>query len=300
MKKASVVGRILVSVITILFLFGFKLTSFAEESENNLLNTNVTLTVSQNLSVSTDGNKLSVSALVTDDEGQEIDASGALSIYYKKATDSDYKKFTSKSLSVLDGQIFYIYADFAGNDVYAATKSEEIVINVKKFASLKGNLEASATVSGKATGAINLSESYADFNLVTDLAYYRQGNPATTVVSGKSITGLSEGTYYVSVPARQEGNQIYIFSGNQSVKIEEGAQPAHQSLGGFVFPRRGGGQQLIPLVHIQPRVHQQMQLVYILFILNPELPGSLSRDGAHHAHHFFRQQAKMERAFVRQ
>jgi|GEM_PF-4861994 len=225
MKKASAVRRILVSVITILFLVGLKLTSFAEESENNLLNTNVTLTVSQNLSVSTDGNKLSVSALVTDDEGQEIDASGALSIYYKKATDSDYKKFTSKSLSVSDGQIFYIYADFAGNDVYAATKSEEIVINVKKFASLKGNIEASATVSGKATGAINLSESYADFNLVTDLAYYRQGNPATTVVSGKSITGLSEGTYYVSAPARQEGNQIYIFSGNQSVKIEEGAQP---------------------------------------------------------------------------
>ena len=77
MKKASAVRRILVSIITILFLFGFKLTSLAEESENNLLNANVTLTVSQNLSVSTDGNKLSVSALVTDDEGQEIDASGS-------------------------------------------------------------------------------------------------------------------------------------------------------------------------------------------------------------------------------
>lgn len=224
MKKASAIKSILTIAISVLLLLFIRIPSLAEEEESSLLTANVTLSVSQDLAASSDGNKLIISAAVYDDGGQPVAADGVLTIYYKKAADKEYKKYTSRNLNVSDGT-YYVYAEYSGSDVYAAGRSEEAVINVKKFSSLKGKLEGAATVSDRATGSITLSEDYADYDLVTGLVYYRQGNPATTAVSGKSITGLSEGTYYVSVPARQEGNQIYIFSGNQSVKVEEGAQP---------------------------------------------------------------------------
>lgn len=229
MRKERVFYRIYQRVISLALAlilgFAFKSYSFAEESDDVLLNSNVIVYITQDLSKSVDGNKLNLSAIVYNDAGEAIDvADGNVTIYYNKSIDGKYNVFNSKFLSVSKNKEYQIYAEFNGNDKYLPSKSEVKTISVKQFVELKGNIISTATVPEGATGTITVGDSYADFALITALTYYK-GNSGDTTVEGITISGLSEGTYYVSVPAKSVGDTFYLKSKNEAVKIEEGAQP---------------------------------------------------------------------------
>lgn len=225
MSKAGIINRIVSTALSIVLSFGAGAISVAEESEVNISSTHIALSVSQDLTNS-DGDRVNIYAEVFNDAGESINASDKLTIYYKKGSEGKENKYNNKYLNLSKNNTYYFYAVYEGDETYAAQVSDTSVYSVKKFADLKGSLVSSATVTGQATGSITVGDVYPDLGYVSALTYYKADNPGTRITVDRStITGLSAGTYYVSVPAKIDGDQIFISSGNRSVEIAEGAQP---------------------------------------------------------------------------
>ena len=79
-----------------------------------------------------------------------------------------------------------------------------------------GDITVKPSVADKATGSISIAGDY------VKLAYYREGNGATQIVDGTTISNLEAGTYYVFAPSYIEGNTFYLSTGKtKGIKVEE-------------------------------------------------------------------------------
>lgn len=211
-------------VITLVILLGIL---FIDKSlvyaEGELIGTHIELSINQDLLNSSDGKKVHISAEVFTDSGELVE-DGSVTIYYKQDTSDKYNNTTSGKINVSANKNYNIYAEFSGTDLYSASTSETRTINVRQFASLKGYLSATSTPADESLGTIKLKEDYPDLGIVNALTYHKT-NSSDTVVSGISLTNLDEGTYYVAVPARQDGDTFYISSSYQSIDVAEGEAP---------------------------------------------------------------------------
>ncbi|MBQ9288360.1 MAG: hypothetical protein IJ212_08060, partial [Bacteroidaceae bacterium] len=214
-------------VITLAVTLGlFFPNNLVVSAEEEPLNTRIELSVNQDLSAFTDGTKVRISAEVFTDAGEKVD-DGNVTIYYKQETSGNYST-TSGTINVRANTNYNIYAEYSGSDLYSPSTSDTRTIAVKKFAALRGYLSATSTPADESVGNITLDETYPDFDIVNALSYHAT-NSSDTVVSGTSISNLSEGKYYVTVPARQDGDTFYISSGYQSIDVAEGEAPVKYS-----------------------------------------------------------------------
>ncbi|MBR1623817.1 MAG: Ig-like domain-containing protein, partial [Pseudobutyrivibrio sp.] len=238
MKRVKI-GKSIIAFGLLLGLLLAPVTSvYAEESENEgavegKIDTHVELDIKQNPQ-DADGKNVIITASVYSIDGDKIDVSdasnGQVTIYYKQTTNSKYNsnKKTSWSINVSEGKSYNIYAEYIGTDKYEESKSEVETIDVIKYTSLKGYLKTTKNLASETYG-IYVDESYPDYNLINKLAY-RLGSGVTNTVAGTSFSVSEEGTYYVGVPQKQEGNTFYLFSGNTSIAVSDNAPVTYSIL----------------------------------------------------------------------
>ena len=231
--KSIKIGKSFIAFGLLLGLLLAPVTSvYAEETESvesteEKIATHVELDIKQDPDI-IDGNKVIITASVYSDNGDKIDVSdasnGQVTIYFKQTTKAKYSsnKKTSWNISVSGGKSYDIYAEYIGTDKYDSSISEEETIDVIKYTSLKGYLKTTKNPENGTYG-IYVNESYPDYDSISKLAYYKSGNGNTTIVDDTSFSVSEQGTYYVGVYPKQEGDKFYLFSGNVSIAVSNDA-----------------------------------------------------------------------------